>query len=550
MKANTASGANGTAVGILLLVLLAGACDSSNPSDAGPSDAAAADAGEVGPPQAVTLAGAVVGVTRGGAHVFYGIPYAAPPVGDLRFRAPSAPAPWSEPRDATSPGAFCPQREPTAPLDPRGGESEGCLELNVFTPDLDPAEPLPVMVFFHGGSFTIGAANSELYDASALAARGVVVVTVNYRLGLAGFLAHPALDAEADGSSGMYGILDQQASLRWVRDNAASFGGDPSRVTIFGESAGATAVCLHYFAPASRGLFHAAISQSGGCIGEGDLLIGAASHDAARVRGVEVATELGCAGTDAAAAACLRALSADALVDAIRVGSLPEANLTYGVLAVGPNVDGTVLTDSPVASLASGEHAAVPFLVGTNRDEGTFFSDDALITTELELATALAQLVPGHGDDLTALYVPADHGSPLAAYDAAVRDLGFACPTRALARGLAEDGVDVYLYELNQTNAGAVALDLGVMHGIDLLYVFGNTPLPFTRPSAAERNVTESMQSYWTRFGATGDPGGEGAGAWPVFDASERYLELAEPPVPRTEPHRAACDALWAALAP
>ncbi|MBX3271180.1 MAG: carboxylesterase family protein [Sandaracinaceae bacterium] len=523
------------------------ACDGSSAPDAGAPE----DGGATGPLVVTTTSGPVEGGTRGEVHAFYGIPYAAPPVGDLRFRAPAPVVPWTEPRDATQLGAYCPQREPIPPLAVRGAESEGCLELNVFTPALAPAAPLPVLVFFHGGAFTLGAATTELYEGDRLAARGAVVVTVNYRLGYAGFLAHPALDAEAGGSSGMYGILDQQAALRWVRDNAAAFGGDPSRVAIFGESAGALSVCVHYFSPGSRGLFAAAISQSGSCFGSSTSVIGPADRAAARARGVEHATALGCPGTDAAAASCLRALPIDTLVDALSTtGFTLGGDAAYGVLSMGPNVDGTVLPDAPEVLVASGAHAGVPYLLGTNRDEGTFFSDDATVTTEEAYAAWVRGFWPEHADAILGLYPVATHGSPLAAYDVVLRDLAFACPTRELARGLSAGGVPVYLYELNHTNAAAVMLGLGVSHGVDLLYVFGNAPLPFARPSAAERNLTESVQAYWTGFAAARDPNGVAAVAWPRHDASDAYLELNDPSVPSTAYYRDACEALAAATAP
>ncbi|MCA9489124.1 MAG: carboxylesterase family protein [Myxococcales bacterium] len=532
--------------GAWLVVALVWGCDGGAADDAGvpPDDAAApADGGGDTVPRAMTASGPVEGITQNGAHTFFGIPYAAPPVGDRRFRPPEAPDAWTEPLDARAPRSHCPQPS-NALLVPRGEASEGCLELDVFTPDLTPAEPLPVMVFIHGGAFVIGSGNVAVWDGARLASQGAVVITVSYRLGLAGFLAHPALDAEADGASGMYGILDQQAALRWVRDNAAAFGGDPGNVTIFGESAGALSVCVHYFAPGSAGLFHRAISESGSCLDGPRWLIGVPDHAPSVARGVDVATALGCPGEDAAAAACLRALSIDQLVEAQRSLGLPDPDPAYRMLAIGPNVDGEVLPDRPSTLLAAGRHAGVPYIIGTNADEGTFFSDDALAATAADYEAQIRQLFGDEADAVLAAYPAAGFDTPLAAYDAALRDLAFVCPTRALLTGLTESGVVARTYELRTTNAPIAAMGWGAAHAVDLLYVFGNFDLPFARPDASERVVLAAMQGYWTRFAATGDPNGAGAVEWPRYDATEPVLVLDDPVTASAGLDQARCAAI------
>jgi para-nitrobenzyl esterase len=493
------------------------------------------------PPVVATRSGPVRGTRDDdGMHRFFGIPYAAPPVGPLRFRPPQEAQPWTEELDASEPRAFCPQRSSPL-LPPRGAQQEDCLELNVFTPELEPTTPLPVLVFVHGGAFTIGGGNPSAYDGERLARRGAVVVTINYRLGLLGFLAHPALDAEAEGSSGMYGLLDQQAALRWVRDNIAAFGGDPARVALFGESAGAISVCHHYVMPGSRGLFASAISQSGVCL-RGPTA--PASRTAARDRGVALATALGCPGTDAAAAACLRALPDTMLVEAIG-GLRPatEPDTGYGILAIGPNVDGVVLPDTPDALFAASNHAAVPYILGTNLDEGTFFSDDDMLTSPESYEAMVSWIAADRAETLLANYPVASFETPLEAYDVLFRDVVFLCPTRMLARTLTATGHDVYAYQLVQTNATADALGFGVMHGLDLLYLFGNYEPPFTRPTDAEARVRDAMQGAWTRFAASGDPNGDGV-AWPVFDESEPYLSIGDPLTTVTALERTRCDAI------
>ncbi len=525
-------------------LVLVSACGGGSAVDAGvPPEDAGVDAGGDPGPEVMTTGGPVEGITGSSGHAFYGIPYAAPPIGDLRFRPPEPATPWTEPLDATAPRSHCPQR-PSGLLNPRGDATEGCLELDVYTPDLEPAEPLPVMVFIHGGAFVFGSSNDPIWDAARLASQGAVVVSVSYRLGIAGFLAHPALDAEADGSSGMYGILDQQAALRWVRDNAAAFGGDPERVTIFGESAGAISVCVHYFAPGSAGLFHRAISQSGSCLDGPGWGLGVADGAAARARGLETAATLGCPGEAAAAAACLRGLSIDALLDAQAALGDGAADPVYGVLAIGPHVDGTVLPDRPSALLASGAHADVPYILGTNADEWTLFSDDALVPDEASYEAEVRRQFGDRADALLALYPASGYATPLAAYDALMRDQAFVCPTRATLRGLTSAGVTTRTYQVRQSNAVVEAMGWGAAHAVELLYVFGNFELPFARPSAAERNVQAAMQGYWTRFAATGDPNGAGAPDWPAFDTTdEPYVIFADPITTDTALGRDVCDA-------
>lgn len=524
-----------------------GAAQDASGDAAAPTDSAVPDA-SLQPATVETSDGPVRGtVTRAGALAFYGIPYAAPPVGLHRFGPTLAPERWTEPLDATQPRASCPQPSNTI-LPVRGEQSEDCLEVNVFTPTVERAASLPVMVFIHGGAFTIGSGNSLIYDGSRLALLGNVVVTLNYRLGLAGFLAHPALDAEMDGSSGMYGMMDQQAALSWIRNNAAQFGGDPTSITIFGESAGALSVCLHYVMPSSRGLFARAISQSGSCVGRASSLVAPADHAAALARGEAIATALGCPGTGPSAAECLRALPIESLVDAIPAAAPGMGDPAYRALTMGPNVDGAVLPDTPERLIASGDHAAVPYLMGTNLDEGTLFTDDASLETA-ESYDAWARALTGDiAADVLALYPASDFDSPLAAADAVFRDLAFVCPTRALARSLTAGGVDVRVYQLVQTNGAAESLMLGTPHAIDLLYVFGNFALPFEPASPSEMRVRDTMQGYWTRFAEAGDPNGDDAFPWPVFGADEQHVVIGDPVTSGAALGREQCDAI-AALA-
>jgi len=377
-------------IGWLSAVLVA-ACGPSVevPDAASTPDAVAAepDAHEVAAPDAGpwlvtgwTGGGPSQGVDIGPSLRFRGIPYAAPPLGELRFAPPAPVTPWTTPVDASGPGSKCFQSG--------SGEdylgSEDCLHVNVWTPSLTGARP--VMVFIHGGAFVAFSASDPLLDATRLAEDGdVVVVSMNYRLDVLGFLAHPAL-AGAGETTGNWGFLDQQAALRWVRANAAHFGGDPSNVTIFGESAGGVSVGLHLVAAGSEGLFERAISQSGPWIWN------ARTRAEAEATGESLVASLGCAGD---VAACLRSAAPDALLGGLVWPSTPGSlfNRTGGILT-RPTVDGVVFDVQPRDRLRAGTTEDVPVILGTNTDEGTFFHGAVIgmeVADEAEYRAALAR---------------------------------------------------------------------------------------------------------------------------------------------------------------
>jgi len=519
------------------------------PTDAGPGDASTADVADVPPvpagPEVTTPSGALRGLAEEGVSAFLGIPYAAPPVGDLRWRPPTTAAPWTGVRDATQKGPACPQARGTllgaAPI------AEDCLTLNVWTPATAPAasQRLPVMVFIHGGGFTAGTVAGRDYDGTALARRGVVLVNFNYRLGQLGFLAHPALAAEdtAHRSAGNYGLLDQQAALRWVQSHIASFGGDPNNVTLFGESAGSISVCAQMASPLARGLFHKAISQSGPCsfvITPQRDLPAAPMLQSAESLALRFAREAGCEATPTAA--CLRALP----VDRVLTAAPTPLELTRFGARYQPNIDGHVLPEMPWVSFLAGRVARVPFLSGTNRDEGTFFTFSAPVPSEAAYRTAVEALVPGHAADVVdRLYPPSAHGgSPNAAFTAFLGDAVFVCPARAQARLMATTEVPTWLYHFTRLNRAGMALGLGVFHTAELPYVFDNFVGIFSRTSA-DVPVMEAMQGYWTRFAATGDPNGAGAVPWPRFSATaDTHLEIGDTVRADMGLRRAVCDEL------
>jgi para-nitrobenzyl esterase len=465
-----------------------------------------------------------------GTAAFLGIPFARPPTGERRWRAPEPAEAWSTPRDASHFGAACPQTD-TRSGKPREATSEDCLTLNVWTPALKPQKPAPVMVYIHGGAFTLGSTRDELYDGSALAQAGMVVVSMNYRLGALGFLAHPALGAGAPGaSSGNYGLMDQRLALEWVRDNISAFGGDPTNVTLFGESAGAIAACLQMVSPAAQGLFHRLIAESGTCYLGGTPLKDPGTpgqEDSAEERGVRFAREVGCAEGDIAA--CLRTRTPEQLLAA----SGAALDLLKPRVGFGPVVDGNVIPAAPRQLLAEGRYAKVPLMLGANRDEGTIFTLQAKIDTPEQYEAAVNVRAPGKAEPLLRAYPAKDFASPKAAFSRLLGDSLFVCPTRRLARTLAEQGQPVHAYFFTYEPKKAFGsifgsmLKLGAYHSAELPFVFGLSRGRFALDSDAERALSRKIMGYWIRFATQGDPNGEGAVRWPAYTRDgEQYLEI------------------------
>jgi para-nitrobenzyl esterase len=455
----------------------------------------------------VTDKGAVRGTVTDTGRVFYRIPFAAPPVGNLRWRAPHPAEQWAGVRDATVAGPACAQDESPLLNQPRV-TTEDCLYLNVYTPR-GRSRHRPVMVWFHGGGFTGGSANQ--YDGSALAGRGVVVVTVNYRLGAFGFLAHPALSGEDPRvKSGNYGLLDQQAALRWVQANASAFGGDTRRVTIFGESAGGISVCDHLTSPLAAGLFTRAIIQSGPC-----ALLARALPGAEAV-GVGFATTAGCQDQHDVSA-CLRARPVDAILDAMRgtpaQGSVPPW---------APTSETPVLPRDPTDAIASGAYHRVPVIAGTTLDEGTIFvafleAQGTPINAQTYPAV-LSQMFGANAPGVQAEYPGAAYGEDYRlALSAVYTDSLFACPSLALNRSLSTR-TPTYAYEFADRTAPNLYpltpdFPLGAFHGSELAYLFRNlAPL-----NPSQRLLSDHIQSYWTRFAATGNPNQARAPRWRPF---------------------------------
>ncbi|WP_295705262.1 carboxylesterase family protein [uncultured Brevundimonas sp.] len=448
-------------------------------------------------------------VGQGGRTVsaFKNIPYAAPPTGERRWRPPSEPMSWQGERDATSYGAICIQAP--APGDPgvgAGPMSEDCLNLNVWAPTGRGPRPAPVMVWIHGGALNNGSGTAGLYDGSALAEQGVVVVTLNYRLGRLGFFDHPALAAERPPgeAAGNYGLMDVIAALRWVRANIGAFGGDAEKVTVFGESAGGAIVTRLMISPPAQGLFHRAVVQSG--LGRERVAWldrrGPKGEPSARERG-----EVFAHGAGLRTAADLRGAPAELFLT-------PAPTFANGDLSI---IDGRIVPDQVEAAFRAGGQSGVPLIIGTNSREfwwmrptdpnGYGTADDEM--TWLERAEA-AQAYGG-----------------LEGFDAqAVTDLIFAEPARHLARLHARAGHPAWLYRFDVSSAQNPEPHGGATHAIERPYVFGTlNTLPYPVEDR-DRAASRTMMAYWTAFARSGDPNGRGRPTWPRAAEGDTRLLL------------------------
>jgi para-nitrobenzyl esterase len=447
---------------------------------------------------AQTTAGTVAG-TGGDVRSFKGIPFAAPPVGPLRWKAPEPAVPWNGVRDAKAFGPECAQ-----PAPPGTPTSEDCLTLNVWTPAGAGAH-LPVMVWIYGGGFAVGATNYPVYDGTSLARHGVVIVTVNYRLNVFGFLAHPALTAESpEHTSGNYGLLDQVAALRWVQANAAAFGGDPRNVTIFGESAGAGSVSALLTMPRAKGLYVRAI-------------MGSAPVFRPEV-GLPVAES---AGVTLAAGANLAALRAMAPADLMkRIPPLDPDTRSDLPIILGPIADGAVLPDER-ATFAAGQENIVPIIVGNNVNEGSFFARGVPVKTLAMYSAALQKRFGVAAMQARLLYPATDDAGALAAEATIVGDMDINTGVRKIAISMARHETPVYRYLFTRARAGKPP-----GHTDELPYVFG-TPtvnglgLPGTPFDATDKQVSETMETMWTQFAKTGNPNPPGTNAWPAYTVAE-----------------------------
>jgi para-nitrobenzyl esterase len=481
-------------------------------------------------PSAQTTAGPVTGVQLVHAAVFRGIPFAAPPVGDLRWKAPQPPTPWTLPLAADSFGPACPQPAP-ALSPPPAVESEDCLYLNVWTPELTPAQPAPVMVWIHGGGFTTGWSSQPAYDGEAFAESGVVLVSLNYRLGPFGFLGHPLLSAESpSGVSSNYGLMDQVAGLEWVRDNIAAFGGDAGNVTVFGESAGASSIGCLLTMPSAAKLFDRVILESGHALTiERSLTQTVDNVVSVEAQGLALAKKLG-ADTAQDPLAAMRAVSAADLLTAATPLTGLFGGSVDGLDKYGPCVDGSILPKPPADAMDQGAFHDVDFLAGANAREGQAFMFALPPIGPLAYKLLIQSMYGSFAPDVLALY-PATTVSEV---DRAIEDIttlsGFVEPARRLARSMEAPGRAVYLYHFSRVSPGAALFGLGATHAAELTYVFGTQDVaPGFYYGRRDERLSRELTARWAAFAKTGDPNSPGMTLWPAYtQATDQLLEFGD----------------------
>ena len=472
--------------------------------------------------------GAVRGIASDtpGVTAWLGIPFAAPPVGPLRWRPPQPVQPWPGIRaaDRFSASPVASPQDPHSVYFTRAVTmDEDCLTLNVWAPARPSARPRPVMVWIYGGAFVYGASDDALYDGARMAADDVVFVSINYRVGILGFFAHPELDSEsADGVSGNYGLMDQIAALRWVRENIAAFGGDPHNVTIMGQSAGAFSVGFHLVMPPSRGLFHKGIAQSGAPMGRPSSFILLGEHAAMRDAGVDFAREVG-----AGDLAALRAMDAARLVAANS-----HAWRFY------PAIDGVLVPRHPRQMIATGDHADVPLIVGFNRDEGTVFPalGDG---TPVGLATAIDQVYGAEARAARQIFATATDAEAVTQGKRAFGDIVFDWNSTALAILMARaGGAHCWFYHFTYDRAlpadahftEGTAHDLGAFHGSEIGFALRTQSVRTPAMTVEQKAVTDLLSGYWLTFARSADPNRIETPAWPAFaPGRESVLHIGGP---------------------
>ncbi|MEZ5338466.1 MAG: carboxylesterase family protein [bacterium] len=483
----------------------------------------AAQAGQETEPLVSTASGTLQGFMSGDVEVFLGVPFAQPPVGELRWREPQPLKSWEGIRTALEYGPACPQ--PANLLFADAGESsEDCLYLNIWTAGHSQRRQ-PVIVYLHGGAFIYGSGSQQAYDGAALAARGIVVVTLNYRLGALGFLAHPELSAQSPThTSGNYGLLDQLAALRWVRDNISAFGGDPGNVTLMGESAGAVSVCTLMSSPLSSGLFQQAVVMSGGAPGRLRNL-------SSQRNGLASMESL---GEDWAAQRMQRL----GLHDFSELRQVPWQSLQgAGIAGIGPRdidivdmmsmdgticIDGYLLQDSPAEIFRSGKQLPVPVMCGSLRNEGAMFTLGMRFRNMQQYEGVLERIFGPRLDIATELYPAADTNMALAQLSTFISD-GFGAGVRNVARSTDSAGNAAWLYRFDYVNPLARLTGIGTFHGSEVPYFFGSFPVPAAYGRGSEL-LSSRLGDYLESFARTGNPNGSDNLEWPAYDQSQEAL--------------------------
>ena len=466
--------------------------------------------------------------------VFKGIPFAAPPVAELRWRPPQNVESWPGVRSAKEPGSPCWQPlVPETSLYSRGpmSVSEDCLYLNVWSGVAPGAAEQPVMVWFHGGSNTTGHGSSLIFDGTNLAGKGAVVVTVNYRMGPFGFFAHPELTAEsAHHSSGNYALLDQIAALRWVQRNISVFGGDPQRVMIFGQSAGALDVCLLMASPLARDLVHGVIAHSGGCLRIEQSLETTAEGSGAHAAGLSIARELSADPEEPASIAELRALAPAEFV---------EGASRVGVPLARPIVDGWVIPRPPRELFMDGDYNHVPIILGAMADEFRGLAADAPELSQEDYRRQVADSFPEHAAAIVAAYRSLSETSTREALWKLSTHSFFAWESRSLASLVSSGGGSAFVYHFSQPTAVFSLYiperpefpdpngprGLGAYHSGDLAYHFNNVGLVGLNWTPWDYALADTISSYWVNFARTGNPNGDGLPRWPAYSRVDDVVQ-------------------------
>lgn len=467
--------------------------------------------------------GLLQGINANGLTVYKGIPFAAPPIGDLRWRAPQPAKKWEGIKQADKFAAA-----PMQGGNPASGKSEDCLYLNIWTPAESEKEKIPVLVWIYGGGFSFGSTSDPVHNGEHLARKGVVLVSIAYRVGQLGFLAHPELSAEnPNGVSGNYGLLDMIAGLKWIQKNIAAFGGDPDKVTIFGESAGGIAVSMLCASPLAKGLFHGAISQSGGSFGP----TRPTTFPGENMKTLKQAHEAGLGFAQQVG------VSSIAEMRNIEAEKLPSG---MGMGGAWPIVDGYVIPDDQFKLYEAGRYNDVPILVGYNSDEGASFSREK---TPGEYFAGVRLRYGKFSDDLIKAYPAGETTVPKTARDLA-RDAAFGWQTWSWARLQSRTGKSkVYYYYFDQHPdypKDSPRYGYGSPHGQDVAYVFMHLDPSNPQTTESDLEISEAMGTYWTNFAKHGHPNGEGVPNWPVFSEANPVVMYLGPtahtgPVPGEE---------------